>query len=79
MGQSSGVLFKEVSAFRRCPIIPVSLYIHNACIYYFFIYIILYILYNKGPWASCKLYRAAYIQLCVITIIQKCNIILLCI
>ena len=26
MGQSSGVLFKEVSAFQRCPLIEVSLY-----------------------------------------------------
>ena len=25
MGQSSGVLFKEVSAFHRCPLIEVSL------------------------------------------------------
>ena len=28
MGQSSGVLFKEVSAFQRCPIIEVLLYIY---------------------------------------------------
>ena len=27
MGQSSGVLLKEVSAFRRCPLIEVSLYV----------------------------------------------------
>ena len=26
MRQSSGVLFKEVSAFRRCPLIEVPLY-----------------------------------------------------
>ena len=26
MGQSSGVLFKEVSAFQRCPLIEVFLY-----------------------------------------------------
>ena len=26
MGRSSGVLFKEVSAFWRCPLIEVSLY-----------------------------------------------------
>ena len=29
MGQSSGVLFKEVSVFQRCPFIEVSLYIHS--------------------------------------------------
>ena len=27
MGQSSGVLLKEVSAFQRCPLIQASLYI----------------------------------------------------
>ena len=27
MGQSSGVLFKEVSAFQRCPFMEVLLYI----------------------------------------------------
>ena len=31
-GQSNGVLFKEVSAFRRCPLIEVSLYIINVII-----------------------------------------------
>ena len=30
MGQSSGVLFKEVSAFQRCPLIEVSLYMRFA-------------------------------------------------
>ena len=30
MGQSNGVLFKEVSEFLRCPLIEVSLYT-NAC------------------------------------------------
>ena len=30
MEQSSGVLFKEVSAFQRCPLIEVSLY--SVCI-----------------------------------------------
>ena len=28
MGQSNGVLFKEVSAFWRYPLIEVSLYVH---------------------------------------------------
>ena len=27
MGQSNGVLFKEVFAFRRCPLIEVSLHV----------------------------------------------------
>ena len=26
MGQSNGVLFKEVATFQRCPLIEVSLY-----------------------------------------------------
>ena len=30
MGESSGVLLKEVVAFRRCPLIVVSLYL---CVY----------------------------------------------
>ena len=29
MGQRNGVLFKEVSAFQRCPVIEASLYTHN--------------------------------------------------
>ena len=29
MGQSNGVLFKEVSVFRRCPSIEVSLYMER--------------------------------------------------
>ena len=29
VGQSNGVLFKEVSAFRRCPLIEVLLYFHS--------------------------------------------------
>ena len=34
MGQSNGVLLKEVAAFRRCPLIEVSLYTHtNACLF----------------------------------------------
>ena len=28
MGQRRGVLLKEVSAFRRCPLIEVSLYLY---------------------------------------------------
>ena len=28
MGQSSGVLFKDVAVFRRCPLVEVSLYVY---------------------------------------------------
>ena len=31
MGQSSGVLFKEVSAFQRCPLMEISLCTYSTC------------------------------------------------
>ena len=37
MGQSSGVLFKEVSAYKRCPFMEVSLYTSAWVIVFHFI------------------------------------------
>ena len=41
MGQSSGVLFEEVSASRRCPIIEVLLYIYIHT--YIYMYVHMYV------------------------------------